>query len=280
MAYRAEITRRHPALFIFMVDRSASMNDDDGAGSGTSKAQSLADAINRIIADIVIRCSKNEGVYDYFSVSVIGYGSEVGSAFCGTLAGRPYASASELDANPARLEARKRRMRDARGRMVDVETKFPIWFDAVAKGATPMTRAFGSAYGLALRWAEDHPAGFPPIVMNFTDGESTDGDPQEAARRIASVKTSDGNALLFNLHLSRSAGGAIQYPPSDAGLPDSFAKQLFGISSVLPEPMLQQAAALGLPVTPGSRGFVFNGDAGSAVQFLEIGTKPANMAPR
>jgi hypothetical protein len=280
MPYSAEITRRHPAYFIFTVDRSASMNDEHASNSGKSKAESVADAINRIIANVVIRCSKNEGVYDYFSISVIGYGAQVGSAFSGPLAGRPIASASELDANPARLEARKQRVRDRNGKMVDIDVKFPIWFDAVAEGATPMNRAFGSAYGLAYRWAEDHPTGYPPIVMNLTDGESTDGDPQEAARRITSIKTNDGNALLFNMHISSGTGEAVLYPPAPDELPDSFARGLFAISSVLPEAMLHQASALELPVAPGSRGFVFNGDVTSAIQFLEIGTKPANMAIR
>lgn len=280
MPYRAEISRRNPGYFIFLIDRSASMNDPHGRKSEKSKAESVADAINRIIQNIVIQCSKNEGVYDYFSVSVIGYGSEVGSAFSGPLAGRPYASTSELEANPARLESRKQRVPDGAGGLVDVEVRFPIWFDAVAAGATPMKRALGSAYGLAYAWIQENPNAYPPIVMNLTDGESSDGDPAEAAKKLTSLQTSDGNVLLFNMHLSAEGGDAVLYPSSEAVLDDPFARQLYSITSVLPDAMLQQALAMELPVRQGSRGFVFNGDVVSAIQFLEIGTKPANMALR
>ncbi len=280
MPYRAEISRRNPGYFIFTIDRSASMNDQHGRNSDKSKAESVADAINRIIQNIVIQCSKNEGVYDYFSVSVIGYGSEVGSAFSGPLAGRPFASTSELEAYPARLERRKQRVPDGAGGLVEVEVKFPIWFDAVASGSTPMRRALGSAYGLAYAWIQDHPDGYPPIVMNLTDGESSDGDPAEAARKLTSLETSDGRVLLFNMHLSAEEGAAVLYPSSESALNDPFARQLYSISSQLPEAMLQQALAMELPVRQGSRGFVFNGDVVSAIQFLEIGTKPANMALR
>ncbi len=280
MPYRAEISRRNPAYFIFTIDRSASMNDPHGRNSDKSKAETVADAINRIIANIIIQCSKNEGVYDYFGISVIGYGTDVGPAFAGPLAGRPYATTSELEANPARLEARKQRVPDGSGGQVDVEVKYPVWFEATAAGATPMRRALGFACGLAHAWIEEHPHGYPPIVMNLTDGEASDGDPQETARRLTSLQTSDGNVLLFNMHLTSEARNVVLYPSSDAVLDDPFARQLYAISSVLPDPMLQQALTMGLSVRHGSRGFVFNGDVVSAIAFLEIGTKPANMALR
>jgi hypothetical protein len=116
--------------------------------------------------------------------------------------------------------------------------------------------------------------------MNLTDGESSDGDPAEAARKLTSLETSDGRVLLFNMHLSAEEGAAVLYPSSESALNDPFARQLYSISSQLPEAMLQQALAMELPVRQGSRGFVFNGDVVSAIQFLEIGTKPANMALR
>jgi hypothetical protein len=36
------------------------------------KADALADAINRLLQNLVIRCAKEEGVRDYFYVGVIG----------------------------------------------------------------------------------------------------------------------------------------------------------------------------------------------------------------
>jgi hypothetical protein len=89
--------------------------------------------------------------------------------------------------------------------------------------------------------------------------------------------TEDGGALLFNVHLSERRAPAVEFPSSDEGLPDSFARRLFSMSSPLP-PHLQAAARQeGYAVDDGTRGFVFNADAAAVIQFLDIGTRPANL---
>ncbi len=62
-------------------------------------------------------------------------------------------------------------------------------------------------------------------------------------------------------------------------LTDGFARTLFRISSVLPENFLGAAQQLGVTAAEGSRGFVFNADPSSVVQFYEIGTSPDRHAP-
>ena len=65
------------------------MADAFGAGEGNQKkADGVADAINRMLQNLVIKCAKEEGIRDYFHVAVIGYGAQVGAAFSGALAGR------------------------------------------------------------------------------------------------------------------------------------------------------------------------------------------------
>ncbi|MDE2483274.1 MAG: VWA domain-containing protein [bacterium] len=278
MPYTAEISRSHPAYFIFLVDQSGSMSDPQGGNPSKSKAESVSDAINRIVQNLVIQCSKNEGVFDYFCVSVIGYGKAVESGFRGALAGRPFASTSELEANPARLETRMQRIPDGAGGLVDVPVKLSVWFDPVASGPTPMCQALDAAYQLAAGWLQRNPAGYPPIVMNLTDGEATDGDPRIGAARLTSLASSDGNLLLFNVHISTQQGHTALFPANDYALVDDFAKSLFAMSSPLPDSMLKHASTMELPVQPGSRGFIFNADIVSVIQFLEIGTRPSNMS--
>ena len=48
------------------------------------------------------------------------------------------------------------------------------------------------------------------------------------------------------------------------------------MSSVFPDPVRDLAASMGLPVTQGSRGYVFNADMVALVQFLDIGTRAAS----
>ena len=90
--------------------------------------------------------------------------------------------------------------------------------------------------------------------------------------------TDDGNVLLFNCHLSASNLRKIEYPSNDYGLPNNFAKTLFNISSQLPAGFIAAAQQLGVSVTEQSRGFVFNADPSSVVQFYEIGTSLTGMA--
>ena len=86
-----------------------------------------------------------------------------------------------------------------------------------------------------------------------------------------------GTRLLYSCHVSSARGAKIEYPSQANVLPDNFAKSLFGISSTLPESFLRTAKQLGINAEEGARGFVFNGDAASVVQFFDIGTRPANL---
>jgi hypothetical protein len=86
--YVAEISRTNPSCFIFLVDQSASMVDPI-AEAGGSKAEVVADALNRLLTELAIRCAKEEGVRDYFHAAVIGYGGRTAhSALGGVLQGQ------------------------------------------------------------------------------------------------------------------------------------------------------------------------------------------------
>ncbi len=163
------------------------------------------------------------------------------------------------------------------GGLVEQTVKFPIWFDAVTSGGTPMCQAMHHAHKLLSAWLTDHPDCFPPIVINITDGESTDGNPSSVAQDITSLKSSDGDVLLFNVHLSSHRGTAIEFPDSEAALPDQYAKLLFQMSSVLPNSIKETASQEGFRVSAGSRGFVFNADMVALINFLDIGTRPSNL---
>jgi len=142
-----------------------------------------------------------------------------------------------------------------------------------------MCDALGKVKEILERWLAEHPHGFPPTVLHLTDGESSDGDPDEIGQQIMSLGTDDGAVLLFNCHISSRRATKIEYPTEGASLPDGFARSLFQISSRLPPNFLSAAAQLGVNVVEGSRGFVFNGDPSSIVQFYEIGTSLTGMTP-
>jgi hypothetical protein len=278
MAYTAEISRTNPSCFLFLIDQSGSMDDPFAAGEPQrKKADGVADAINRLLQNLVIKCAKSEGVRDYYYAGVLGYGSNVGPAFAGSLSGKELTSISEIAENPARVEERTKKVDDGAGGVLDQTVKFPIWFDAIARGGTPMCEALRRAETILSTWVADHPDCFPPIVINITDGESTDGDPSSAAEAMRRVASSDGETLLFNVHLSSHGAAPIEFPDTEAGLPDKYAELLYRTSSLLPSYMQNVARQEGYSVSDGSRGFVFNADMVSVIRFLDIGTRPSNL---
>jgi hypothetical protein len=237
----------------------------------------VADAINRLLQNLVIKCAKEEGIRDYFHVGVIGYGDVVAPALAGALAGKEMAPISEVGNAPARVEQRMKKVEDGAGGLVEQPIRFPVWFDPKAHGATPMCQALVLAHDILKRWIDQHPDSFPPIVINITDGEATDGNPSAAATALRGLATSDGNVLLFNIHLSAKAGAAVEFPSTEDALPDEFARSMFELSSVLTATMRSIAQQEGYVVDEQSRGFVFNADMVALIKFLDIGTRPSNL---
>lgn len=276
MAYQAEISRSNPSMFLFLIDQSGSMEDKFGGGGGR-KDQAVADAINRLLQNLAIKCAKSEGVRDYYHVGVLGYGASVGPAFGGSLAGKDLVPISTIADSPVEIEERTKKVEDGAGGLVEQKIRFPIWFKPVANGGTPMVQVLGRAQKVVEQWVSQHPDGFPPIVINITDGETTDGDPLKASEQLRTLKTSDGNVLLFNVHVSSIEGAKFEFPNIESELPDQFAKLLFKMSSELPDHIRTAAEQEGYRVTPQSRGFVFNADIVSVIRFLDIGTRPSNL---
>lgn len=271
MPFSAEISRANPTCFLFLIDQSESMAERIGGGDvPMTKAEVVADAVNRLLSELSIKCAKEDGIRDYFHVGVVGYGAGVGPILDGALAGRDLVPLSEVAARPARMEERVRpNGRHSAGRTV----KFPTWFSPVAYGDTPMCAALARARTVLGTWLGTHPGCFPPVVVNITDGASTDGDPLPFAQALQALTSADGPVLLFNLHLSSGRSEPVVFPASDGALPDDYARQLHRMSSPLPDQMRSAAARQDLFLDDGARGFAFNADISAIVQFLDVGTQ-------
>ncbi len=279
MPYSAEIGRRHPSCFLFLVDRSASMADGivGPDGQEVQKAIAVADAVNRLLDSLGQRCVKGNEIYDYFDVGAIGYSNEAVSLFEGVLAGRAIAPISDVYENPARLERRVQHIADGMGGTVEVANDFPVWFAPAAEGGTAMCAALDLAGRLLTQWVTEHPYSYPPTVINITDGEATDGDPTEAAHYLRSLHTLDGAALLYNVHISADSPRSIAFPQTPEDLDDPYARLMFELSSPLPEPARLAAEKEGYRVGPQARAFMFNADPVKLIQFLDIGTRAHNL---
>ena len=105
--YTAEISGTSPSAFLFIIDQSGSM--DERMETEQTKAQFVADVLNKTLYQLVIRCTRADGVRNYFEVGVIAYGDSVRSGFSG--AGRedsPSALRYRSQPSPDRGEAEAR----------------------------------------------------------------------------------------------------------------------------------------------------------------------------
>ena len=275
MAFSAEISRTNPTCLLFLVDQSESMDGPFGGQPGKKKSEGVADAINRLLQNLVLKCAKADGVRDYFHVGVIGYGEDVGPRLAGTTADQPLAPISAVANNPLRLEQRKRMADDGAGGLVEQAFRFPVWFEPTAGGKTPMNAAVELARAVLTDFIATYPDCFPPLVINLTDGKPTDSNPLDAAVALKGLKSTDGNVLVFNAHLSSSPAPPVAFPSDENALADKYAKLLFRMSSILPPKLMSAARDEGYSISGPARGFVFNADLVAVIRFLDIGTRVA-----
>jgi len=105
MTYSAEISRSNPTAFLFLIDQSGSMDEKIGE-SNISKAQFLSDALNRVLAVLIGRSSKSEGVRNYFEIGVIGYGGiGIGNALPQPFLNQMFNPISDFEKIPQQLKS-------------------------------------------------------------------------------------------------------------------------------------------------------------------------------
>ena len=271
MELQREIAGHNPSLIVFMIDQSGSMVDPFGMGGGRKHAKA-AEVVNKALETLLSRSVKA----DYFEIAIIGYGSKVGSVFDA----QDRVKIRDLGST-AKLEEVEISYPDDNGGTITQTVSQRVWLKPVASGGTPMCEALDHTHDLVKAWLEDKQRdreyAFPPVVINITDGESSDGNPIEPARRILELKNEEGNVLLINVHLSSKPASPIEYPDSEEQLDvlkDQYANQLFLMSSTLPEYMRNSPAAKaqGYRLRELARGFVYNADINSLTTFIDIGT--------
>lgn len=280
MPYVAEVSRKNPSCFLFLIDQSGSMNEPlAGAEDGMTKAMAVADAVNNLLQNLVLKCTKAEGIRDYYYVAAIGYGGTgVHSALAPKLSQSELVPIGVIGNSPLRVEKAVKRLKSPRGDVIERPYNKPVWIEPAAGGGTPLCAALDRATRILREWLKTHADCFPPMVMNISDGESSDGDPKNAARQLSSLFSSDGQVLLFNIHISSYESRRVVYPYCLEQLDDDYSKDLFAISSNLTNYMQNVLAGEGHKIRSNSRGLAVHADFSTLMHFLDIGTRPANLA--
>src|SRR5580692_5659832 len=124
MAFTAEISRTNPTCLLFLIDQSSSMDGPFAGQVGKKKSEGVADAINRLLQNLVLKCAKSDGVRDYFHIGVLGYGRDVKSVLTGSSETQVLMPISPIANSPLRVEQRKRMVDDGAGGLVEQTFRF------------------------------------------------------------------------------------------------------------------------------------------------------------
>jgi hypothetical protein len=276
MGYSAAITRSTPSSFVFVIDQSSSM--DEKMPGGRSKSDFVADVLNKSLQQLIVRCTRADGVRDYFDIGVVAYGgSGAAPGLSGPLASNYLNPLSAVANSPLRIEERKKKVDDGAGGLAEQSIKFPVWFEPRNSGGTPMCAALKKTAEVLVGWCDTHQASYPPTIIHVTDGQSGDGDPEQIAEALKQISTGDGACLLFNLHIDVGEGASTVFPSSESGLPDSYSRALFRMSSPFPPHLVSVANSKGYNATSESRFFGYRAGIESIADFFDIGTRADNL---
>jgi hypothetical protein len=196
-----------PALIIYLIDASDSMNDPMGDGT---RIERVNRALRATVKDMVRRSMRDGNVQRRYRVAIYAYSTAVIDVLGGV---------RDL---PALLQSGLPEL-SAGG-----ESDTAAGFAAVEGLLGAELPAFGQS-----------PA---PLVCHLTDGLFTTDDPSPAIHRIQAMAVADGPVLVENVYV---ADGATRKPVHDwrqwggiqhaSDLTDDYARFLFGLSSPLPE---------------------------------------------
>ena len=271
----------NPMLVVIAADGSGSMSETMPQ-SGMKKCDVLATVVNKMIRELCIAAAK-EVVKPYYELAVIYYScNKVVNALSEipALGEKMVNSIVKIEANPLRVETRKKKMFGPTGDVFEENVPFPVWIgEPRAAGRTPMAAALQTVNDIVAAWVSAHPSAHPPVVINVTDGVATDASDDDLERLASSIKalaTDDGNTLLMNLHISNSEEARpINYAAAESSLDNQQAKLLWRMSSEIPSEMVPAVnAVLGdVTVAPGARFVTFDGTDCDVSRFIEVGTR-------
>jgi hypothetical protein len=271
-----KVTVQRPAYFVLLLDCSHSMSQKL-AGSRVSKKVAVADTVNDLLYQLLRTSRRTDAYRHFFDVSVLGYGLGSGYEVVSLLPEERMAVPS-LHNRWTRIEDQERLQFGEDGVPQPVMLRQPVWIEPTSNtmGHTVMALAFQRAGDLVRQWTAEHPASIPPIVLNISDGEWTEANPADEVRGLQEQSTALGPTMVLNCQLAGASNPettSLMFPASlPEGLPKS-TEEMFLLSSLLPDSLIQEAAARRYDVESGARGFAFNSPLQRLVDFLQIGTR-------
>ena len=210
--YDNSYTRANPGLIIFMVDQSASMSQI--GYEGRSLAETAADIINRMVAELALFFTSGNIVKESVNVVILGYGGAKNSMEAELLR---YGSIKTLCTDETiPVQHLKQMIPDGTGGTIAIDFELKQFVTPKAVWKKPMGNAFAVGSALVNEWvnrAKDtiDEDGNPftrddildpiPLIINISDGEPIDceADVRKYANEIMNINCPDGNPLIVNI---------------------------------------------------------------------------------
>lgn len=238
-AYTAQISRANPTAFIFAIDQSASMGRTVNLlGEEVTMAEAVKRIVNRQLYNLVLRCVRGNETRHYYDIAILGYGANTYPIWEGDLKDREFVSPEELQKNPFKRITTRKEVKTRKGTSIK-ETEELQWIESRHDGRqTRMDLVLKQAKELAEKWISQHPNSYPPTIIHITDGEfvgTTRENVMQQVNEIKSMFTTDGNVLLFNIHVTPDHSTSLKFPiDRNEVRGNEYSTLLYDMSSLLP----------------------------------------------
>lgn len=248
MSHKQAITSTHRTLFVIAIDQSGSMQEHITAQDYIfTKSQIAAITASALIDELYYKAKRYEGIRNYYDIAVLGYsGYDIVPLLHPTFFTVPI---SMLDyKNVPRLKI-PTIYRSSEGRPLIIDERISQWVTPKAGGFTSTIEMLDAVTDLVDRWCSASPNrdSFPPTVFNISDGNldlSYRNTLLSKADKLKRTGTTDGNTMLFNIHIASNIDDPQLFCPSLSDIPaDHPALPLAPLSSELPA--IFHPAALG-----------------------------------
>ena len=277
--YTQEITRRHRAAFVLVLDRSGSMQERIRLGRmNITRAEAVTLMANALITELIDRCQRTDALRNYYDIAVIGYANDEVESLLGK---QGFISIEQLKQMAPERSTISIEEELPDGSSAVVTHSVTEWIKPKAEGKTPMYEALLRVRDLVGKWCaeSENRESFPPIVINITDGESSDCDDRELCDICSQIRrqaTADGETLLLNIHISaNNTIPSMVFPMAEElAAADRYARTLAECSSIRPvvfNDSIQQIKGAG--ATPPFIGMGYNASIIELLSIINIGSR-------
>jgi uncharacterized protein YegL len=249
MAYNLGWGSNHPGCLVYLIDMSGSMSQN-------SRMEYVTETVKEVSEYLVSMCEKGGTLLNRFHIKIFGYNTDVFKLFDGSVV--------DLDA----------KLEEAYVKNVSLFDTFDNKDKVKPQWQTYTAKAFRKVAEETKEWVkrqQNNQIPVPaPIIIHVTDGHPEEkervealaiSDALSAAQDIKSIAVPDGNALLFNIHITDIAGKTLRFPSVSPNGNDKDAARLrflFDASSEMTDMFVARANAFKLNAQSRSRFMVSN----------------------